>query len=492
MSNQDSHLRNLMSPSKSGTFFAPFRSRSANPDGFDSKMRLWMNAIDEWATTNKKLTLSLKDIHQTFISDSGIKPDKECIRLVFSEMKRQSRLVALGSLKTSKLWSCATKQPPIIDNLLDPKGWLNWGVKKVVVDPANWALSIVSGTQHDTYSDLTDMSITDSMRFVCSKSLERLSQNLFTELVRISKAEKQVCFEWQHLLELIMPIMNTIIDATDGKDLLDMLNLLIDFLAQNHHVAIQTDNECRLIKIACHDDPGEERVAITQKDIAMARLLRARELLTSDADKCRAQAQQAKKDAIESNSRREIAKAKSQLRTYNRLMSCVEKKEAQLTNVEIMLEQLENTNSNKMIIQAYKDGADALRAANTDLEANISVLDDVYDATAEAKHLNEEMDQMLNNISCLSRTHDISTTELEAELNDFISSRERDVPSSDIKVVTTNESTSVGQETHGIDDKFVDELEQKLNSLVVCQDDPVERQAADASSEGKSMRLTAE
>lgn len=449
-----------------------------------------MNAIEEWATTNKKLTLSLRDIHQTFISDSGIRPDKECIRLVFSEMKRKSRLVTFSSLKTSKVWSQTARQHPVIDNILDPRGWLNWGVKKIVYDPATWAFSALSNTQDETFSDLTDMSINDSMRFVCIKSLNELSQNLFVELIRISKAEKQVCFEWQHLLELISPIMNTIVDAADGKDLLDMLNILIDYLAQNHHVAVQTDNDYKLVKIACPEEAGEEKVAITQKDIAMARLLRAKELLLADSDKCRNQAQQAKQDALASHSRKETAKAKSQLRTFNRLMNCAEKKEAQLTNVEIILEQLENTNSNKLIIQAYKDGADALKVANTDMESNMSVLDDLYDATAEAKYLGEEMDQMLNNISCLSRTHDISNTELEAELNEYINNGDKVAPSSSARVVTANESTSVEQPTHEIDDKFVDELEQKLNDLIVCQDEPLNRRTTGSASKSKHIQLT--
>lgn len=479
-----------MSPSKSGTFFAPFRSRSANPDGFDSKMRLWMNAIEEWSIMNKKLTFSLKDIHQTFISNSGVRPDRECIRLVFSEMKRQSRLAPLDTLRTSRLWNNSSRQH-MIDSFLDPKGWLNWGVKKIVYSPASWAMSAISQAQDDTYSDLTDLSITDSMKFVSSKCLNDLSQNFLVELIRISKAEKQVCFEWQHLLELITPIMNTIVDATDGKMLLEMLNILIEFLAQNHHVAIQTDNECKLVKIACPDESNEDIVTITQKDIAVARLLRAKELLTVDADKCRNQAEKIRQEALESHSKKEIVKAKSLLRRFNRLISCAEKKESQIANVEIMLEQLENTSSNKMIIQAYKDGADALKIANTNLENSVSVLDEVYDATAEAKYLNEEMDQMLANISSLSRTHHgIDDSTLEAELNEYIS-QELVNPNTIDKKDSIVSSVEVGSDTHDIDEKFVDELEQKLNKLVVCQNDPTEQIANSSTPKVKSVQLNA-
>lgn len=472
MSHHDSNLKGLLSPARSGTFFAPFRSRSANPDGFDSKMKLWILAIDEWAVSNKKLTLSLEEIHKTFISDAGVRPDKECIRLVFSEMKRRSQLVLLKTLKTSSFWT-SSRSSPLLDNFIDPKGWFGWGMKKLVVDPASWAVSTIVSTQEQAYSDLTDMSITDNMKFVNQKSLNILSQDLLAELIRISKAEKQVCFEWQHLLELITPILNTIIDATHGKELLETLDILIEYLAIRKHVAIQIDNDTKLVKISNPDDSSEDDVMVTKKDVAMARLLRAKELLTTAADKYHDQAQRAKKDALECYTRKEIVKAKSLLRSHKRLTACADQKEAQLTNVEIMLEQLENTDSNMMIIQAYKDGAEALKIANTNLEGNTTILDDMYDATAEARHLNDEMNQMLKDISCVSQgIHD--TSSLEAELNEYLATREN---------VTNTPGKKANTSRDG--DTMLDDLSRALDELVVCQDEPIIPQENTESTQEK-------
>lgn len=473
MSSQDSHLRTLLSPSRSGTFFAPFRSRSANPDGFDSKMRLWISAIEEWAVVNRKLTFSITDIHQIFVSDSGVRPDKECIRLVLSEMKRRSRAVLLNCLRSSKLWSASASQP-LIDNFIDPKGWLGWGVKKFVYTPATWAVSALAGTEDEAFSDLTDMSISDTMKFVCQKSLNELSQNLFAELLRISKAEKQQCFEWQHLLELIMPIINTIIDATDGKELLEILDILMDYLSLRKRVAMQVDGDTKLVKMISPEDLNDEDMTITKKDIAMARLLRAKELLTADADKYHSQAQRAKQQAVECYSRKEVAKAKSLLRSHKRLTACAEQKEAQLTNVEIMLDQLESTNSNMMILEAYKDGAEALKIANTKLESNVTILDEIYDATAEAKQLNDEMNQMLNDISQIGMQN-ISTTELEVELAQYISEPNGSTSQVAISDERTPAKTSRPQKEPGQSaikkhDVSLDDLQEQLNNLVVHQD----------------------
>lgn len=449
MSTQNSSLKCLLSPSRSGTFFAPFRSRSANPDGFDSKMKLWINAIEEWAIGNKKFVFTLDNVQQTFISDSNSRPDKECIRLVFSEMKRRSRLVPLKTLKSSNIWS-SDKNATVLDNFVDPNSWFGWSVKRFVYDPATWAVSSLTNTNDQNYSDLTDMSITDSMKFVSRKCLDELSNNLLMELVRISKAEHQFCFEWQHLIELISPIISTIIDTTDGKELLETLDIMMDYLAINKRIAIKDDNGTKLVKISNQEDPRDGNVTITQKDIAIARLLRAKELLTSDVDKYLAQAQRVKKDAMESYTRKEIAKAKSLLRSHKRLANCADQKDAQLRNVEDLLEKLENTDSNMMILQAYKEGAEALAKANSKIESNMSMLDDVYDATAEANQLNNDMNQMISDITQLSMP-EVSMSELEAELDNLNGTNEIEVKDSEYE-----------------------ELNKILEDLKVSQDDPEE------------------
>lgn len=410
---------------------APFRSRSANPDGFDSKMKLWIGAIEDWTVSNRRLTFSIKEIHKTFISDSGVRPDKESIRLVLSEMKRRNLVSTLSSLKTSKLW---TSSDPLLDESFnDPKSWVSWGVKKLVYDPASWALASITGRQNESYSDLTDLSIADDMKFVTQKGLHELAHNLLAEFVRISKAEEQFCFEWRHLLELVNPIMNTIICATDIKELSETLDILMDYLEHNKLIATQTDNDTKLVKVANPDDSEEKTVIITQRDVAIARLLRAKELLVASADRYLEQASRAKQGALDCYNRKEIARAKSLLRSHKRFADYAQQKEAQLTNVEVMLEQLENNDSNMVVLQAYKDGASALKLANDKL------LDESL-MFAE----NNFIDERLNDETLIADT-------------------------------TIDESLSA--------EDMVDELERKLNSLIVCREDPqVEPNPAQATT----------
>lgn len=419
MSNQNTSIRTLLSPARSGTFFAPFRSRSANPDGFDSKMKIWISAIEEWLVHSKRLKICIDDIYRSFTSESGIKPDRECIRLVFSEMRRRSQLVPIKTLKSSSIW-CApdnNHQNTLLDNYIDPNGWIGWGVKNFIYNPASWAITSITKNTMNTestqiYSDLTDLSISDQMIFVSSKSLHVMSQNLLLELFRISKAERQICFEWHHLLELMTPIISTTIDATDSKELLEILDMIIEYLAMNKRVAIKLDNETKLVKISNQDESRDDNVIINQKDIAIARLLRAKELLTADMDKYLNQAQTAKDEAVIFFKRNEIAKAKSLLRSHKRLNNCAEQKDCQLRNVEELLDTLENTDSNKMILEAYKEGAEALAKANSNIDTNMTILDDLYDATSYYPSLYEVATETQHELRP-EQSEDIQATQLE-------------------------------------------------------------------------------
>lgn len=351
-----SSIKTLLSPSKSGSYFASFRTRSANPDGFDAKMKIWINAIEEWSVESKKLKITIDDIHRNFVSHTKIRPDKECLRLVFSEMKRRCLIAPIKDLKSSKMWSPSQCQSSLLSDYLDSNGWLGWGVTKLIT----WAQTNLPADEIP-YSDLTDLSITNDMVFVCLASLNETSQNLLAELEKISKAERQSCFELDHLLELITPILNTIIDA-DNKDLLQSLDMILEYLAINSKIAMKVDNDTRLVKIPKQDDKTD--VNITQKDVALARLLRAKEKLTNDLDKYIKQAQTTKEEAAKAFQENEVAKAKCLLRSNKRYSNCVEQKEAQIRNVEELIDTLEETDSQKIVIDAYKEGAIALAMAN--------------------------------------------------------------------------------------------------------------------------------
>lgn len=351
-----SSLKTLLSPSKSGSYFASFRTRSANPDGFDTKMKVWISAIEEWSVETKRLKLTIDDIHSDFVSHTRIRPDKECLRLVFSEMKRRCLIAPLKDIKSSKMWCPSQRQSTILDDYMDSNGWLSWGVTKLIT----WAQTSLPADEI-AYLDLTDLTITNDMVFVCFASLNEISQNLLTELEKISKAERQICFELDHLLELITPILNTIIDA-DDKELLQLLDLILDYLAINNKIAMKVDTDTRLVKIPKQDEKTD--VEITQKDVALARLLRAKETLTNDLDRYIKQAQITKEDAAKAFQDNEVAKAKCLLRSNKRYSNCVEQKEAQIRNVEELIDTLEETNSQKIVIDAYKEGAIALAMAN--------------------------------------------------------------------------------------------------------------------------------
>ena len=113
---------------------------------------------------------------------------------------------------------------------------------------------------------------------------------------------------------------------------------------------------------------------------------------------------------------------------------------------------------------------DVPRIANTNLDNNTSILDDMYDVTAEARHLNSEMSQMLNNISCVSQgAHDIS---FEEELDGYIASANgKNLDETETR--HAEQVNSVDKDVSLENPRF-DDLDERSNNLFVKAHRPID------------------
>ena len=73
--------------------FTEFRSREANPEGWDSKMMFWINSINRWSKERLVIKFNIEKIRSAFERNSTL-PQVKCIQLVLSEMKRRKLIVS--------------------------------------------------------------------------------------------------------------------------------------------------------------------------------------------------------------------------------------------------------------------------------------------------------------------------------------------------------------------------------------------------------------
>lgn len=464
----DSHnLKNLLSSERAGALFAPFRSRTSNVDGFDSKMKLWIAAIEEWLISKNQLTFCLHDIHQSLISDNGLKPDKECLRLVLSEMKRRSLMESLTNLHLSDKRS--SSNPSYLDQIVDPNGWVYWGVKNLIWKPIERACSIVAENAKKTqdFSDLIDRTIQDRDRFICRKSADIISEKFLTELIRISKAEEQSCFEWRYLLELLEPILPTIIVLDTTSELSFTYEFLILYLVSKEKVKVLEEVNSKFIKISGCDTslyPHKNSLEIGESDKAMALLKRDRESFTLDSDRLRQEAEACKAEAcgyynVFKRNQSVAAKVKAlrSFRRYDNLNKKAEFKESLLIKVESLIQTLKDTISNESTFEG-------MRAFN----AAMKKYDDMKD---EVREITEENDQLIGRPD--KQKSEVSTSIEETNKEDSFDSEDEELlreleayrEQSSVPDAATKDSTPART------DESWDALSERLGSLEICEEE---------------------
>jgi charged multivesicular body protein 7 len=67
------------------SLFAPFRDRSLNPQGWDSKFSFWSAMIFRWCESKNRVSYTLEELNKDFVRN-GRTP--ECLPIVLEELQR--------------------------------------------------------------------------------------------------------------------------------------------------------------------------------------------------------------------------------------------------------------------------------------------------------------------------------------------------------------------------------------------------------------------
>jgi hypothetical protein len=129
-------LRKYDSKPKVTFFFHDFKSREANPEGFDSKMKNWMHVLEEHVLDRKDPLISIDDLRKQ-LDTQGMKPTVNCVRLVLTNLLRQEEIVAESQFQQK----FSIKKGDVGDS------WIGWGisgVRKIFT----WGSSIPNGKQN--------------------------------------------------------------------------------------------------------------------------------------------------------------------------------------------------------------------------------------------------------------------------------------------------------------------------------------------------------
>lgn len=413
---------------------APFRPRALMPEHYDQKMIFWKEMILSYCGKNLNITndsannyviflaykgsacISINELKSVFIRN-GTAP--YCLQEVLRDMAAEGNLTTKDELMQAS------------------KSTAGWVVDSLIFKPLGWG-----------FGKLKEMvlGVTDDEVYVVQTALQNLAIKLQNHV------------QDRHSFNNIISeddLMNEEIPGVSQEGICLVLQHLII-----HKKAVyieQLNNSSHHQKLIKFSGPHKTAAPITEIERSVYNLEQTEKFLHEEINK--------KEELVTKmliNVKAALKDGRKQLaKTYLRKKHMMEadllKTVNILDSVQTMLQRIHAAKSDKVILNTYKAGSEAIRKAFA--ESGID-LDNVEDVIEGMKEIYANQDEVESAISApLRGTKDVDDSELEQELLDLISSNE--VAKKDL-----NENNAGGG-MQSIDDMtaFDQELEMRLQRL---------------------------
>ncbi|XP_055626121.1 charged multivesicular body protein 7 [Toxorhynchites rutilus septentrionalis] len=366
--------------SRMGVLLCEFRTRSVNPENYDSKMKFWKQMITNYCERKGSGLVSIVELKRVF-KRKGTVP--YCLQAVLDDMLNEGHLMGKDEFRR-----------------VPQESWTGWAVDVLMKRPLGWGFGKVK-------EKLVGNKVDESAEFVCLDVIKKQCDML--EKVLQEKNKYNVLVSWSDIVQL----------AKNSGLTEDGFDLVLHYMACNQRVFVeknQTENDGQrktLLKFAAI---GAKSQPITDIERSIFNLEQTEHNLMTVIEKMEqdvASAMSVVKENIREG-RKQVAK--SNLKKKHLLERNLEKKMTVLDNVQIMLSKIHDSQSDRNVIEAYKIGSNALKNAY----ANSGItIDNVDDTLAEMKEIMDQHDEMQTMIGATQNT-DVDDLELEQELSDLI------------------------------------------------------------------------
>jgi len=444
----------LADPDRLGVLYGPFRDRSVNPIGYDAKLGTWTEAIQVYLQHSKIVHLDEKRLAEAFKLPDGRRP--QCLEVVLSHLLATRRLQG----ESDFLSTLASSQ----------RGWIAWGVglgfnylvKKPVTMTLNWAWTSLTGAESgqakgplislDAVNQQSDalfelctsksfkQQLSSCREFSKSKtpvgvttSAAKLLSSSYSSAPNITESEG---IEWGCLAREVSQVTN------DEKSLAILVGVLrakgkanvtqqgsgskattvVTFISPiTQEFNTPNSNICNDILTPVKMKASPKKVAQTEKDKTMALLESTAKDLVTQIEQFHELMTKLKEVAKEYLAKGIRPLALNALKRKKVLEHQVQDKEKALENIQIMISKLQDADSNKMVLDAYKDAVAALNRSQAELSAD--AVEDTMADIADALSRQREVDEAL---STKVDEEEADDNELEEELEQILNDSQRE------------------------------------------------------------------
>lgn len=338
----DYHPKEWHDAATAAVMLRDFRPKETNPEGWSFKMNLWIRSVERWSQATGTVEFSMSDIQRAFVRDSVL-PSDNCVKLVVSNMLRNNQLATLDQFVDK----CKSARHA---------GWLSWGLS-AATRPLSWALGALTAAPDE--EEVHDL-VTGDTRFVNVLLIEQLADKLLRDVERAG----------QYMLRNDVLLKRAAALGLSSR----ALELALLQLEARKQAFVTVDHGIRVVKFGDH--------ALTELELALSRLEAAKELVDGDVKKAEAELDALRNEARECVREKNKLRATQLLRRKKRLEAQLARKETQLDNIDVLVQQLSEADSREMILRAFAEGAEMLKAAqrHRDLDATLA---DVEEAVSE-------------------------------------------------------------------------------------------------------------
>jgi len=389
--------------------FAPMRNKELNPESWNAKLTFWTTLIEKWCLKNNKHSFTLHQLEAAFTRD-GISP--HCLSEVLTQSTKSGKIVDTNRYKSQLVaagsWGSWAKN-------------LGWRAVQSVGDS-------VLGHNPDSFTipEVAEKLMDKLMTILRSKPPQFVKNNFsFVESRSIDCLKSE---DWKHTLKLLR--LKNLVDTCE--------------LESGLFIKLKKSGSTENVKF---DDSD---ICILKLKLTIDNLEKETETLE---DECRKLGDKVKQ-LLKSDSR---ASAKSTLKRQKLLEQNLQKKLDQKLNLETLLDEILNTDSNKTIVNSYKTGVDELKSKLKDLNA-----ENVEDILADLNEVLAEGDQLSDTLSRYVLEDSFDADDLEKELQN-LSNQESDLDVS--KELQKSLSEDDKKLLEALEQLEVNDLEPQINEV---------------------------
>ncbi|XP_029961563.1 charged multivesicular body protein 7 isoform X1 [Salarias fasciatus] len=379
--------------------FSDFKeNRDVNTTDWDSKMDFWTALIVKSCRDRGSVCVNLQELSRTFR-----RKEKTPLGLatVLQSMSRCGRIQRESEFAAN------------VDS-----GWLSWGVGLLLVKPLKWTFSTLLGSSR----------VSAEESFVVIELVKEKAAELL-KAYRSSEFSSCAIVSFPELCGLSSDVC-----ADESTLCMALLQLQRD-----KQVTVSVHEGEKIVKFC---QPGQDRVSpVSDVDVGIYQLQRSEKLLGERVEKLNQEADRCKEEARALLRKGKKPQALRCLRGSKRVEKRADSLLAQLESIRAILDRIAQSQTDKMVVQAYQAGVAALRLSLKDV--TVERAENLVDQIQELCDTQDEVNQT---ISGGVTAADEDMDELEEELKALLDESKPEYVS-DLPAVPTSDLRPPGEPT---------------------------------------------